>query len=702
MAIFPTLFFAAAAGSLVPLPARLQVVADAVIDAMPAVRSSVADIGCDHGQLSAALATSGRCEKVFACDVSEHALQKASHTLHEAGAGAESLVALRLGDGLGSLTADDGVDTVCMAGLGVPRMVKILKDPSIRTVHTLVLQPVSPRLPLMALLRSVLRRRGYGIAHERFTTSVDAKGCMRPYLTVTATRGRSHATPPRRAQLLGTAPPLADPCFRAFLHHQRAFLDEGMRARLKGGSAAAARQARRMDTWMTILDESLASTESDGVEAPADDALDTASRRVAAGRRRGGGLVCCAPGDDSCQPSWEELSQLLPCPPPPPPLADAPVLLRRERHGWCVQSAQLWLALELKAIPYVCERVAASDAPCLVLPNGVVEHDSVAAIRALEVAYPTPPLWPPAGVAAADVDASIAAFLAALPAARSSSRAAHLFSPHEGFAYDPLPEATFVASLDAIEAILRASPPGPFFTGGALSAADVVAAPILERYAAQLPLLHRGLRARDAAWPCLEGWYDAMDSVGAYACRVRGDAPSWRKVLSTAPWWPAGWPPRGGPDERGDPRGGALHLTLEESVVAFGGGAVSDALWGEYEREREWVAPTAAMEAAAAIVRNAPAILRDAVAQGVQDATQGDEALRALVAMLLASPQSATPDAGVHVNAFAAYLDDRMCVPRDMGAPAAAAIRQLHRRLNVCRDDKEGAAPAKKRSVNRF
>ena len=36
----------------------------------------------------------------------------------------------------------------------------------------------------------------------------------------------------------------------------------------------------------------------------------------------------------------------------------------------------------------------------------------------------------------------------------------------------------------------------------------------------------------------------------------------------------------------------------------------------------------------------------------------------------------------LHVDALLAYLDERMCVPRDMGGPAAAALRALHRRRN--------------------
>ena len=34
------------------------------------------------------------------------------------------------------------------------------------------------------------------------------------------------------------------------------------------------------------------------------------------------------------------------------------------------------------------------------------------------------------------------------------------------------------------------------------------------------------------------------------------------------------------------------------------------------------------------------------------------------------------------VAAFAAYLDARLCVPRDMGGPPAEELRKLHRRLN--------------------
>ena len=43
-------------------------------------RGMAADIGCDHGKLSAALAGSGRCPLVLACDLRPDPLQKARVT----------------------------------------------------------------------------------------------------------------------------------------------------------------------------------------------------------------------------------------------------------------------------------------------------------------------------------------------------------------------------------------------------------------------------------------------------------------------------------------------------------------------------------------------------------------------------------------------------------------------------------------------
>ena len=375
-----------------------------------------------------------------------------------------------------------------------------------------------------------------------------------------------------------------------------------------------------------------------------------------------------------------------------------PITLTRERNGWCIRSAQLWLALEVKAIDFTTVRgLAPAELPQLTLPDGSSHTDVLDAIRALDAV--TPPLWPPEGVDAAAVDAAVSAYNEFVPTARESARAPHLFCAASGFEYDPLPLEEFEAALTRAENALG---DGPFFAGAAFSAADCVWAPLLERYAAQLPCIYDGLEPRRSPrWPKLGAWYDAMDSVPAYACRVKGDAPSWRKVLSTSPWWPAGWPPRGGPDERGDPRGGALVLTEAEAVAAYGDGAVSDELWAEYARERPHVAPSAAAEAAAALERNAAAIVRDAEKQlALPPGTRTREyeaALRAVTAALLDDAAVDEARQTPFTAAFLDHLDERVCVPRDLGAPPAAAIRALRRRL--CGVPEEASTPPARRAA---
>ena len=381
---------------------------------------------------------------------------------------------------------------------------------------------------------------------------------------------------------------------------------------------------------------------------------------------------------------------------------DRRLRFHRERNGWCLSSSQIWLALEYKGIDYTEVRELQSTTPMVQWPDGSsVQFDSVEILRQMDRKIPdAPPLWPPAGVEAKDVDAMVQAFTDTMPRARADSRAGYLFCADEGFTYDVLSRETFIATLDATEELLSRHPAGPYFCGTSLSAADAVWAPVLERYASQLPCLHKDLTPRSKTeWPRLAQWYAAMDSIPVYACRIKGDAPSWRKVLSSAPWWPPGWPSRGGPNERGDPRGGALVATEAEACAAFAGGAgeakSTEELWAEYARGREGVAPNPGAEAAAALRSNAPAIVRDAVAYCALPEDQDDADYKLAierVATLLEDTEQGGGRGGEvgggteeddGVCRIVAYLDDRLCVPRDMGVPPAAAIRALHQRLNV-------------------
>eukprot|EP00322_Chrysochromulina_rotalis_P012481 CAMPEP_0115836614 /NCGR_PEP_ID=MMETSP0287-20121206/4797_1 /TAXON_ID=412157 /ORGANISM="Chrysochromulina rotalis, Strain UIO044" /LENGTH=247 /DNA_ID=CAMNT_0003290101 /DNA_START=17 /DNA_END=760 /DNA_ORIENTATION=+ len=233
----------------VVLPARLQVVHDACPHG-----ARIADIGCDHGQLSAALALSGRASTVFACDMSSEALRKTARTLELAKV-RDNCVHLRAGSGLGCILVDDDVDSAAMAGLGIPRMVKILREGAgtLATIHTLVLQPITPHLAQMSLLRASLRRSGFNIITERFTSS-DA----RPYVTLTAVREDSASSWSAAVALLGAAPPVQDQDYCTFLRQQRERLTSQLHGQHRARHRVAeARQCRRLEAQIALLDSIL-------------------------------------------------------------------------------------------------------------------------------------------------------------------------------------------------------------------------------------------------------------------------------------------------------------------------------------------------------------------------------------------------------------------------------------------------------------
>ena len=113
----------------------------------------------------------------------------------------------------------------------------------------------------------------------------------------------------------------------------------------------------------------------------------------------------------------------------------------------------------------------------------------------------------------------------------------------------------------------------------------------LERYRYQLPCLHEGLEPDDANnYPSLAAWYDAMDKVPVYACRVKGDAGSWRKVLKMAGFGNAGFPPtiQGNIDSR-----------IETVEFELARQSIDLDVWRDYASTRSYVADTPQKEAAA-------------------------------------------------------------------------------------------------------
>lgn len=123
----------------------------------------VADIGCDHGKLTASLAASGLYPKVIGADLRCGPLAKARQTLERAGL--EGRAELRLGDGLLVLQPGE-VGTIIIAGVSAETTRQmIVKAPW-------VFEPGSARLVLVPAtrhekLRGWLWANGFELVADR-------------------------------------------------------------------------------------------------------------------------------------------------------------------------------------------------------------------------------------------------------------------------------------------------------------------------------------------------------------------------------------------------------------------------------------------------------------------------------------------------------------------------------------------------------
>jgi hypothetical protein len=111
--------------------------------------------------------------------------------------------------------------------------------------------------------------------------------------------------------------------------------------------------------------------------------------------------------------------------------------------------------------------------------------------------------------------------------------------------------------------------------------------------------------------PCIHNpqlceWYAAMDQIPVYACRVKGDAGSWREVLRMTGFGSSGLPP-------------AIQENIESRVhtaeVAATEEAIDWKIWGDYSSSRPFVADTPHGEAASVIVCNRFAVVKDTLKQ---------------------------------------------------------------------------------------
>jgi len=146
---------------------------------------SIADIGCDHGLLTLGLAVSGRFESVIGVDLSEQALSDGAISLYRQmlqdlkkderwnSSSSEQLkylfpVDFCVGDGLRVLKPGQA-DALCIAGMGVNTMIRILEPSEVDRVGCkyLVLQPTNSRPRNLIRLYDSLADAGWTAMDER-------------------------------------------------------------------------------------------------------------------------------------------------------------------------------------------------------------------------------------------------------------------------------------------------------------------------------------------------------------------------------------------------------------------------------------------------------------------------------------------------------------------------------------------------------
>ena len=175
------------------LDERLKAAAGFALEAAQGKESPcVADVGCDHGYLSAYLLE--RCEtlRVLACDVSAPSLEKAKRLM--ASRGYAQRVRFAVADGLAAV--DEPVDAIVIAGMGAQTILKILSEGLDKIGNASLILQANTDLPM---LRGELAKLGFAVEREAYN---EAAG--RRYVTMLAKRCAVHALTERKA-LLGTA-----------------------------------------------------------------------------------------------------------------------------------------------------------------------------------------------------------------------------------------------------------------------------------------------------------------------------------------------------------------------------------------------------------------------------------------------------------------------------------------------------------------
>ena len=132
---------------------------EAVVDLCPQSQK-VADIGCDHGFVSAELILEDKAEYIVATEKSKECLNKA--ILLADAINISDFISFREGDGFDALTKYDKVNCAIIAGMGGQEIIKILENRP-RRLYNFVLQPMKD----VPMLRAYLNQSGFKIEVDK-------------------------------------------------------------------------------------------------------------------------------------------------------------------------------------------------------------------------------------------------------------------------------------------------------------------------------------------------------------------------------------------------------------------------------------------------------------------------------------------------------------------------------------------------------
>jgi len=206
---------------------------------VPSCRT-VADIGCDHGKLSALLLQRKRCEKVIAADISAFSVEKTqrlAERLH-----LSQFIEVRQGSGL-SVLGEGEAQAAVLAGLGGELIAHLIEAEREKAAALrLVMQPMQQG----EKLRRYLRENGWSVVREEM---VEEGGRIHEMLL--AERGAYPARPPEVSEALwDEMGPLLwerkEPLLAKRLRYKAEAVGRRLRETARGGSPLAREGERQL------------------------------------------------------------------------------------------------------------------------------------------------------------------------------------------------------------------------------------------------------------------------------------------------------------------------------------------------------------------------------------------------------------------------------------------------------------------------